>query len=327
MYKKTQIALLVVILILTAGLFADKTKERLANEKGVEGENLWEEGKYFECATAMEEAVKLYQEAVAEDGIPADDAKIDRWLNIGFSAYVKTKDYDNALRVQNVRIERAPDEIDLYTNKALLLKGLSREDEALEVYFYMDSVDPDYKTRDNIAKIYKDREDWDNALVWYNKSYELRKSSKTIKNIAVINLQLGRNENAIAAYEDFLSTEPSKAAQIKTYKNLGKLYDDLGDADNSIKNYEKTLSMRYDPQIALLLIVKFFEMKNYDKCLVKIEEYLNEKPGNSDALYYRAQIKYDRRDLPGARADFEAILGDPKYTATAKGFIESIDSE
>lgn len=327
MYRKTHIALLVVILIISVGLFAEKTKERLANEKGVEGENFWEEGKYFECANAMEEAIRLLNEAVAEDGIPADEEKIDRWLNIAFSAYVKDKDYENALKIQDKRIERDPEELDLYNNKALLQKGLERYDAALETYFFMDNMKQDYKVRDNIAKIYKDREDWDNALLWYNKSYEIRKSSKTIKNIAVINLQLGRNEKAIAAYEDFLSTEPSQAAQIKTYKNLGKLYEDLGDSANSIKNYEQTLSMRYDPQIALLLIVKYFEMKNYDDCLKKIEIYLKDKPGNSDALYYRAQIKYDQRDLVGARADFESILSDPKYSATAKGFIESIDSE
>jgi len=327
MIKKAQLVVLLILFVLAAGLFGDKPKERLANEKGVEGENFFEAGQFAECAVAMEEAIQLFNEAVAEDGIPTDEEKIGTWLSIAFSAYYKANDIENALKIQNERIKFAPDDIALYNNKALVLKKIKRFDEALEVYMYMNSMKPDYKVCKSIAKIYKGKEDWDNALLWYNNSYNLKQDSKTINNIAVINLQLGRNEAAIQAYKDFLSTKPSSAAMIRTYKNLGKLYEDLGDETNSIMYYKLSLELKYDPLVAMHVIDKFFEMKDYDKCLQDIAAYLEVKPGNAEVVYYRAQILYDRGDKIGARADFEAIKGDPKYKATAIGFIESIDSE
>ncbi|MCF7920062.1 MAG: tetratricopeptide repeat protein [Candidatus Cloacimonetes bacterium] len=327
MNRKTHIVVLLVILALVTFLFAEKTKERLANEKGVEGEDYFNAGQFLECGAAMEEAIQMFQEAVVEDSIPADPEKIYLWYNIAFSAYIQANALEKALKIENERIKISPDELELYSTKAILLKNLERIDEALEVYKYIDSIKPDDENCNKIAKIYQDREDWDNALIWYNKSYELKQDSKTIQNIAVINLRLGRTEEAIKAYEDFLQKDIPQAARIRTYKNLGRLYEDLNDTPKAIKYYEKLLELKYDPQIGLLMIDKYYEMKSYDKCLEKIAVYLKNKPGNSDALYYRAQIKYDRGDKVGARADFVTISSDPRFKATAQGFIESIDSE
>jgi tetratricopeptide (TPR) repeat protein len=327
MYRRTHILVLVVLLLISASLWSQKSTERLAREKGVEAESLWENGSLAESALACEEAITLFQKAVTEDEVPDDTALISHWLAIAFDCYAKTTDFDNALRILDKMIALDTENIKLYQQKALIQKKLKKFDDAIATYTYIDSVKPGYKNCKKIASIYKKREDWENALVWYYKSYDLRQDSNTIKDIAVINLTLGRNEAAIQAYLDFLGTEPAQAAKIKTYKNLGKLYEDLGEISKGMEYYEKSNELRYDNQITQVLLVKYYELEQYDNSRRNIELYLSAKPADAVALYYRAMISYDKGNLLEARTDFEAIQTNPTYGSIAKGYIESINSQ
>jgi len=214
-----------------------------------------------------------------------------------------------------------------YSQKAILQKKLKRFDDAIETYTYIDSVKSSYKNSKSIASIYKGREDWENALKWYYRSYDQRQDSNTIKDIAVINLTLGRNEAAIQAYKDYLATDPATATKTKTYKNLGKLYEDLSEMNNAQEYYEKSNALRFDKDITLFLIDSYYKMKMYDKSLKNIDLYLKNKPDGADALYYRAMIKYNNGDFIEALKDFEAIQNNPTYGSSAKGYIESINSQ
>jgi len=327
MYRKTYILLLVALLMLTASLWSEESTERLAREKGVDAATLWNQEKYTESAQACEEAIAMLGKAVKEDGIPEDPAVISHWLYIAFDCYAKTSDLEQALRILNDILKLDPGNMTLYDQKALLQKKMSLFDDAIVTYTYIDSVKPSYKNCNKIGDIYKDREDWEKALEWYTKSYDLRNDSGTINNIAVINLNLGRKEAAIQAYQDFLATDPPPAAQIKTYKNLGKLYEDLKKMNEALENYEKSNALRYDNQLTLLLISRYYDLKQYDKSMEKIKLYLQNKPDSADGLYYRAMIKFDRGDLQGAKADFGAIQNNPTYGSIAKGYIDSINSQ
>ncbi|MCF7913003.1 MAG: tetratricopeptide repeat protein [Candidatus Cloacimonetes bacterium] len=327
MYRKGHVLVLVLLLVVTASLWSQKSSERLAREKGVEAEGLWEKGSLSESAQACEEAITLFQKAVAEDEVPNDTALISHWLTIAFDCYVKTSKLEDALRVLNSMIDLDKENIMLYDQKALLQKKLERFDDAIATYTYIDSVEPGYKNCKKIASIYKDREDWENALIWYYKSYDLRQDSNTINDIAVINLTLGRNEAAIQAYKDYLATEPAQAAKIRTYKNLGKLYEDLGQIATGLEYYEKSNKLRFDNDITLLLISRYYDLERYDDCQRNITLYLKNKPDAAAALYYRAMINYNNGNLLGARSDFEKIQTNPTYGSIAKGYIESINSQ
>ena len=327
MYRKAHILVLVVLLLVSVSLWSQKSTERLAREKVVEAEGLWESGNLTESAQAFEEAISLFQKAVTEDEVPNDTDLISRCLAIAFDCYAKTSDFESALRILDKMIVLDSENMKLYSQKALIQKKLERFDDAIATYTYIDSVKPSYKNCKKIASIYKDREDWENALVWYYKSYDLRQDSKTIKDIAIINVRLGRNEAAIQAYIDFIATDPAQAAKIKTYKNLGKLYEDLGEISKGMEYYEKSNALRYDNQLTLILISRYYELKQYDNSLRNIELYLNAKPDGADALYFRAMINYDNGNLLEARSDFEAIQANPTYGSMATGYIESINSQ
>ena len=327
MNRKAFYLVLVILLALTACLWSEKSTERLAREKIVEAEDLWGAENYTESAQACEEAISMFQQAVAEDQVPNDPVLISHSLAIAFDCYVKSSDFDNALRILGEMIKLDPENMKYYSQKAILQKKLKRFDDAIETYSYIDSVKPSYKNSKSIASIYKDREDWENALKWYYLSYDQRQDSNTIKDIAIINLTLGRNEAAIQAYKDFLDTDPANATKIKTYKNLGKLYEDLGELNNALEYYEKSNELRYDNQISLLLISRYYDLKMYDKSLINISLYLKNKPDGADALYYRAMINFDKGNMIDARKDFAAIQNNPTYGSIAKGYVESIDSQ
>ena len=329
MNKKIGVLLIFVMIMFFSNLCAQKSLERIANETGVEAEDLFNNGKYVEAAKTFEAAIAKLKEAVKKDGIPLDNERISKWLENTFQGYFNGKDYENALRILDERLKLDPGSYKLMNNKAIILKKyLKRIDEAIVVLKNYNNKKRSFKVEKKIGSYYSDLKDYENALDWYRKSYELKQDSGVIKKIAVILYKyLGRNEDAIKAYEDFLLTNPKESVLVKTYKNMGALYDELKNTAKSIEYYEKTLSLKYDSGITLLLITKYYDNDAYNKALEKIALLLKNKPGHNDAIYYRAMIEYNRGEKAAAKADFQKLTKDPKYSKIAKGFIESIESE
>ncbi|HPR18452.1 MAG TPA: tetratricopeptide repeat protein [Candidatus Cloacimonadota bacterium] len=327
MFKKTGIILAISLIICCSLLFAEKSLERIANETGVEGETLYNEGKYLEAAQKFDTAIAKLQEAVQKEGIPLDNDKINQWLLYAFNGYYQGNDYEKALVTLNKRLELNPGDYDLINYKAIILsKNLNRTPEAIDVLKDYDATNQSYKVEKKIADYYVDLDDLENALIWFEKSYTLKQDSKVIKNIASIYVKLGNNSKAIQAYEDFLKTNPKENVVIQTYKNMGGLYKDMQNYNKSNEYYEKALSLKYDNTINLLLITSYYDLDQYDKCLQKVEQMLANNANNKDAIYFRAMIKYNRGEAAAAKADFQKLVGS-KYDKQAKGFIESIESE
>lgn len=328
MYKKILTITLLLSVLAVSSLFAAKSLERIANEKGVEGETLYNEKKFVESAQIFESAISKLKEAVKTDGIPLDNEKISRWLELAFNGYYQGRKFEDAIRIIDEQIKLDPTNYKYVNYKSIILKKyLNRIDEAIVVLKKYNNIKRSFKVEKKIASYYADMEDFANSVIWYKKAYEQKKDATVIKNIAAIYLKLGKNNEAISAYEDFIKTNPNESVLARTYKNLGKLYEDMKNNAKSIENYEKSVELKYDSAIVLGLISKYFDSESYDKALEKIEIFLNNKPGNTDAIYYRAMIHYNRGEKEAATADFQTISSDPKYTKLAQGFIESIKSE
>ncbi len=322
-----KIILFILATFMVASLFA-KSLEREANELGVQAETKYNNKEYTEAGKIFEQAIAKFNEAVKADGIPMDDAKVDRWLELAFNAYFNGKDFENAIRVLNVRAERNPSDYKIVNYQSIIYsKYLKQPLKAIEVLTKYNAQKRSFKVEKKIAGLYVKADDFENALKWYEKAYELRQDSGVIKNIAALNLKLNRKVEAVNAYEDFLQTNPKESVLIKTYRNMGKLYEDMDDNRNAIKYYEKSNNLKYQKTVSLLLVGKYYDMKNYDKAKSHIEKILADDPGNDDAIYYRALINYDTGNKAAAKADFQKIGTNPKYASTAKKFIESIDSE
>ncbi|MDO9576555.1 MAG: tetratricopeptide repeat protein [Candidatus Cloacimonadales bacterium] len=327
MYRKSGLILFVILFGIFGILNAEKSLERMANEAGVEGETLYNSGKYIDAAKAFETAISKLKEAVKEEGIPLDNEKISRWWEYAFNGYFRGNDFENSLRILDERLKLQPCNFDLINYKAIILdKHLHRTVEAIEVLKKYDEQNRNFNVDKKIAGYYVDLDDKENALAWFIKAYELKKDSKVIKNIATLYVQLGRNAEAVQAYEDFIQTNPKESVLVQTYKNMGKLYEDMGNYSQANTYYEKSLALKYDSTINLLLIVNYYDRDDFTKCLEKINQMLKNNSGNADAIYYRAMVKYNQDDKVGAKADFQKIINS-KYSSSAKKFIESINSE
>lgn len=328
MYKKFLIITLLLLTLTISTLFAEKSLERIANEKGVEAETLYNNKKFVESAQTFEAAIAKLEEAVKTDCIPLDNEKISRWLELAFNGYYQGKKFEDAIRILDKQLELDPTNYTLVNYKSIILKKyLERIDEAIVVLIKYNTAKRSFKVEKKIASYYADIEDYENAVIWYNKAYEQKKDATVIKNIAVIYRKLGKNSEAITAYEDFIKTNPNKSVLARTYMNLGKLYEDMKNNAKSIENYEKSIDLKYNSNIVLGLITKYYDGNFYDKALEKIALFLKNKPGNNDAIYYRAMIHFNRGEKEQATSDFQIISSDPKYSKLAKGFIESIKSE
>ncbi|MCK5051147.1 MAG: tetratricopeptide repeat protein [Candidatus Cloacimonetes bacterium] len=328
MYKKILIITLLLLALTISSLFAEKSLERIANEKGVEAETLYNNKKLVEAAQTFEAAISKLEEAVKIDGIPLDNEKISKWLGSAFQGYFQGKKFEDALRILDRQLELDPTNYTYFNYKAIILKKyLKRVDEAIVVLKKYNFKKRTFKVEKKIALYYSDLEDYENALIWYHKAYEQKKDATVIKNIAVIYRKLGRNSEAITAYEDFIKTNPNESVLARTYMNLGKLYEDMKNDTKSNENYEKSIKLKYNSNIVHVLIRKYYDGNSYDKALEKIALLLTNKPDNSEAIYYRAMIHYNRGENEAATADFQIISSDPKFSKEAKGYIESIKSE
>jgi len=328
MYKKNLIITILLITLTISSLFAEKSLERIANETGVEGETLYNAKKFVESAQTFETAIAKLEEAVNADGIPLDNEKISRWLELAFNGYYQGQKFEDAIRIIDRQLKLDPTNYTFVNYKSIILKKyLKRIDDAIVVLKKYNNSKRSFKVEKKIASYYSDLKDYDNAVIWYQKAYEQKKDATVIKNIAAIYLKLGKNSEAITAYEDFIKTNPNESVLAKTYKNLGKLYEDMKNSAKSIENYEESIKLKYSSDIVLGLVSKYYDGNLYDEALGKIALFLENKPDNTDAIYYRAMIHYNRGEKESATADFQTISKDPKYSKLAKGFIESIKSE
>ena len=206
-------------------------------------------------------------------------------------------------------------------------KKLNDLDNAIKTLVAFDTIRSSYKVEKKIAAYYTRAKDYKNALIWYKKAYEKKHDQKVIKNIASLYLKLGKKAEAVKAYEDFLKTNPPEKVLVKTYKNMGALYKDMKDTSKMLAYFEKSLTLKYDKKITLILISEYYDLKKYDKAMEKVNLLLKNSPDNSTAIYYKAKIEYDSGKKKDALNDFKKLTSDIKYGKEAKKWTESIKSE
>ena len=326
MYKKVIIVSFLIVLICFL-LMAEKSLERIGNELEYFADSLFTAKEYLSAVIKYNEAIAKFEEAKEKDRIPVE-SKIKNILDKLFKANYFGGKYNDAISILQLQLKSDPSNSKTVRTIAQIYeKNLKELDEAIEVLIIFDKDNRTFKIEKEIASLYLDNEDYNNSLIWYKKAYELKKDSKVIQNIATLYLKLGDNQAAVKAYEDFIQTNPKESVLAKTYKNMGALYEELKNGTKAIECYEKSNALKYDNNITLLLITKYYDNKYYNKALEKIALLLENKPNNSDAIYYRAMIKFDRGEKNAAKADFTLLLNDSKYKKVAQGFIESIESE
>jgi tetratricopeptide (TPR) repeat protein len=244
-----------------------------------------------------------------------------------WKAYYFGGSYNQSIRVLKTMLARHNDSETALLIAQIYDKNMKDVGSAIQVLKDFNSPKRNFDIEIKIAKYYYGTEDLKNALIWFQKALELKQDRELISNIATIYLNMGNQEAAIKAYEDFIKTNPSEAILARTYKNLGALYEEIASIPKAIEFYEKSNSLRFDRDVTLKLIDLYYEDKKYDLALIKVDLLIKQRPRDKNhGLYYRAMIRYNREDFVGAKADFRELLNDAQYKNFAKQFIDSIDS-
>ncbi len=319
-----------VLLLLTAVmmLFAEgKPLQRQALEAVAAGDDAYTAKNYTQAYTKYAEAIEKYRQAEKEESIDLGNMITDVQDKL-FKAYYFGEKYNEAIAVYADMLKKDASDIKKVRVIAQIYeKNLKQPAKAIEHLKAWDAKGANFTLRKEIASLYDDMGNKQEALNWYVKAKEVKQDAKVIQKIAVLYRELGDVPMAIKEYEDYLKTNPSASSKLQTYKNMGALYEMIKQPDNAVKAFENALKVKYDSQIATKLMVMYFDMNNFAQATAKVKRILQDDPADPDATYYQAQIKYKEGNKQGALEDFKKIQNDRKYGESAKGFIKSIESE
>ncbi len=326
MMKKT--VTMMILVMMTMMLFGQgKSLQQLGNEAEVAGDEAYTAKNYTQAQAKYKESIAKYKESEAAEQINLGD-KISGIQEKLFKAYYFDKKYNEAIGIYKDMLKKDPsDQKKILIVAQIYEKGLKQLDKAIAHLKEFDAKKADFKLRKEIASLYTEMDNKQEAINWYNKAKEIRQDANIIQKTAVLYRELGQIPNAIKEYEDYLKTNPSESSKYKTYMNMGALYEQIKKPQEAINAYEKSLGVKFDSKIATKLMVMYYDTKNYAKATEKINLLLNKDSKDADAIYYHAQILYNDGDKNGALAEFKKIESNAKYGESAKGFIKSIESE
>jgi len=327
--------------MLVSYLLAAKSLERQGNESLYYADSLFNTAKvigdaskknaqYEEAAKKYEIAIGKYNEAISKENLPLQDKINGILLDKLWKAYYFAHDYEKTVNVLkgNLKLKGNNNIETLKLIKQICVKKWKHPEVIITLLLQREQNKRTYWAEKTLGFVYKGEKKYNEALKWFNKAYELKQKSNIISNIAKINIKLGHEKAAIEAYKNFLKTKPSKTALAKTYNNMGTLYFNLKDTDKAIFYWEKSLSIKFNKDIAINLMVKYYEDKgNLEKSLKKANLLLTKYPQLNHAIYYKAKVYYDEERKAQARKYFSKLSSDREYSKIAKQFIKSIDSE
>lgn len=159
----------------------------------------------------------------------------------------------------------------------------------------------------NMGHYWRDRNDKQKALQYYNEAIDLKANKGTIYNSrGKILLESGRSE---AALEDFTKGVTFSPEVGEIHINQGAAYGSLGQYDKALISINKGLAL--DPENAngyKNRSLLFFLKKDYKNALQDFDNYLNIEPRNANIWQERGQILNIMGDYKNAVLSFNKAL-------------------
>jgi tetratricopeptide (TPR) repeat protein len=210
---------------------------------------------------------------------------------------VSTRDFEQAVRFYDDILEREPANIAALIGKGTSLTSLDREDETIECMNEVLKVDPRNKAALLwMAKVFDSRENWDEALKWYDRYLGIYHGDEKqwIKHGDVL-AKLGRGDIAIESYRNALKVNPNNREAARRLDKLKVSVKDvmtqalsrsaLGDHVGALELFDRVL--RLDPGNVKALLGKGVAYRRLNKINGAIEclnQVLESEPENQAAL-------------------------------------------
>lgn len=210
---------------------------------------------------------------------------------------VSAREFEQAVEFYSDIVEREPDNVAALIGKGTALTSLGREDETIECMQRVLEVDPKSKAALLwMAKVFDSRENWDEALKWYDRYLGIYHGDEKhwIKHGDVL-VSLGRGDIAMESYRNALKINPNNREATRKLEKLKISVKDLmtqalsrsalGDYLGALEVFDRVL--RIEPGNTKALLgkgVAYRRLNKIDSAVECLNAVLEIDPENQAAL-------------------------------------------
>jgi superkiller protein 3 len=269
------------------------------------------------------------------------------------SIYYAKEDYDSALKHYELALLKNPNYRFALENsgRAWLYKGDAKK--AIDFHQRAIAADKNYEGEgyNEIANIYYDKKDWENAVQYYEKAinveFQLPQTYNGLGNVyfakteyetalkfytlslqkdpnyryALINsgktsVKIGEDENAIKFFQQAITAD--KDYEAEGYNEIANIYYDRRDYDDAIQNYEMSLKKRPNDKYTLHNLGLALQMKQeYAKAIDQFKKVITQDSNYGYGYLGVACNEYALGNIPAAIEYFQkAIVADKSIPET-----------
>jgi len=218
-------------------------------------------------------------------------------------AYEQVKDYPNAIQAYRKAMALDEDGLELRKGLAQALLDNKQDEEAEKEFLKILEADPDEGVAYfRLAQIYKNRRDFDKALINYNKASSILVGSLEISfNIALLYEELGKYEKAEERFQQLLklTEKPNGNYSASEKQNRGAFLTHAGYVSQQLEKYPqaiayftelKNLNTENAARAESYIIDTYRASKQLDKALAASDEAVKAHPEDKDLKLLHADL-------------------------------------
>ncbi len=211
----------------------------------------------------------------------------------------------------------------------------------------------------NLGNVYRFDEEYDKAIIEYEKALAIREHPKTLSNLGAAYRKLGQYDKAIATYQRALAINPDskdahlglgiiyaelkklpqaeaeyrRAAELdptyeEAFTNLGVALFGQGKTQEAVQAYRRALGVNpFFTNAHYNLAIALTQMGDLDGAIAEYAEAVNEAPASVAARINLALLLYKTGDTDGARGQFEIILRIDPSNVAAKSALRQMGAQ
>jgi len=271
-------------------------------------------GNTYRKAGRAEEAAEAYEKALS---LRPDYALA--YAGLGNLAQDR-EDFSEAMRLYEKALEIDPGCVEAYNNLGVV-KQKAGQDRAFEYYNQAIEKDPDNADAyANLALAHQQVGRYDEAKAAYKTLFEIKpRHAVGRNNLGSLYQALGQTEEAIASYRKAIEIDPEYT---DAYFNLGNVYRRTGRLEEAIEMYMKAAETDPDSVDARINLGATYQMAGQlEQAVAANKEALDIDPGSLEAVMNLAIISQARGDAAETESYYErAVTLDPGNAAVYNTF-------
>ncbi len=240
-------------------------------------------------------------------------------------ALLKMKNAKDAEAVYLAITKKDPEKEDPLKRLVYVYEATKRYDKAIEYEQKLYEMNPDeHEYTKKIGDLYLKKGDNAKAQEWYSKAAAEGIATRGSYELGVDHMKAGRFAQAAKAFEDYVAGKPKSAAG---FQNLGYCYTKLGKNQEAIEAYQTALSIEGDRHsVASSLGFLYLDNKQIDEAekLARkaIDTWPQDDPKKPGMYYLMGQILEKRGEYQSAIDTFSKVLDDPQWGDRAEAQVE-----